>query len=105
MYLFTSCLLWQLTKRLWWQYLGLLREEGGWTPLFSGLSMIGNWRRLRDVFTLQDKTVFPCQDDKLLLKETKDRQFSVKFVRPCIGHNQPCSRIIPFGSLGPLCSH
>lgn len=51
-------------------------QGGGWIDShFSRPSSDGNWRRLRDFFTLQDKKVFPGQDDKLTLERDQGLAF------------------------------
>ena len=56
--------------------------------IFQDLSVIENWRMLQDFFfTLRNKKEFPGQDDKLLLKESKDEHFSMKLLHKTLSQS------------------
>ena len=63
-------------------------EDGGWSPCFS--RPFNDWEVediQRFLQAIQVKSVHPNQEDLMLLKETKDGTFSVKWFNEVLNHS------------------
>ena len=93
------CLNWLLSKKLGcWDVWDSSREEGGWSPIFFKLFNGWEMEEVESFFlTLHNRKFRPLQEDKLVLKSSKGKGFSVKFMFSLL--DQSRSLAFPFRSI------